>query len=84
MKHFRQSGETADVIVNLLSRVSKNYDIENKTVSFSADNAATNFGNVNRTGERNVFKQLKEQVNAHIIGAACDKLTMLLKLRVIS
>lgn len=49
----------------------KNYQIENKVIVFSADNAPTNFGSIHRTGDKNVFKQLKEKVNPHMIGAGC-------------
>lgn len=66
-----QLGETADIIINFLNRVLKNYDIENKFVVFSADNAPVNFGTVERTGDKNVLKQLTEQTNAHMIGAGC-------------
>lgn len=64
-------GETADIIVQLLERVSKFYQIERKFVAFSADNAPTNFGSVRRTGEKNVFKQLKDKINPNMIGAGC-------------
>ncbi|XP_031626296.1 uncharacterized protein LOC116342721 [Contarinia nasturtii] len=66
-----QKGETADIIVNLLSVTANNYDIENKIVVFSGDNAPTNFGSVHRTGSKNVFKQLKQRFNANMIGAGC-------------
>lgn len=49
----------------------KNYLIEQKAVVFSADNAPTNFGSVQRTGEKNVFKQLKDKFNPNMIGAGC-------------
>lgn len=68
---FSLLGETADVIVNLLIETANNYGIVNKIVAFSGDNAPVNFGNVHRTGSKNVFKQLKEQVNANMIGAGC-------------
>lgn len=69
--HFYQLGETVDIIIHLLCRVSKNYDIENKLVAFSADNAPVNFGSVHRKGDKNVLKQLKEQINVNMIGAGC-------------
>lgn len=68
---FFSIGETADVIINLLITAAKNYGIENKIAAFSGDNAPVNFGNVNRTGSKNVFKQLKEQMNPNMIGAGC-------------
>lgn len=69
-------GETADIIIKLLTTAAKNYEIENKIVSFSGDNAPVNFGNVNRTGNKNVFKQLKDQVNANMIGVGCTAHTL--------
>lgn len=48
-----------------------NYAIESKIVAFSADNAPVNFGNVHRTGQKNVLCQLKQRLNANIIGSGC-------------
>lgn len=46
------------------------FKVEKKLISFCADNAPVNFGNVNRSGENNVFAQLKKTY-PYLTGIGC-------------
>ncbi|XP_039953666.1 uncharacterized protein LOC120770336 [Bactrocera tryoni] len=63
-------GESSEIIVNLLNSAMNKLNINKKLVAFCGDNAACNFGNVNRTGTNNVFYKLK-QLYPGLIGVGC-------------
>lgn len=65
-----QSNETGVAVFDLLNTSIDSNNAREKLIAFFADNAPTNFGSVNRTGERNVFHRLKEQ-NPNILGIGC-------------
>lgn len=63
-------GETSDIIVNLLNAAMNKFNIKQKLVAFCGDNAACNFGNLERTGRNNAFYKLK-QLYPGLIGVGC-------------
>lgn len=64
-------GEKAKQIVNLLQETLEKWGVKDKTICFCADNCPTNFGNVERTGNQNVYYLLKSIINRHLIGVGC-------------
>lgn len=65
-----ENGETGELIFNVLKKTWETHDLGNKMVGFCADNAPTNFGTCERTGEKNVFARL-QQVMPHLVGIGC-------------
>lgn len=64
------SGETSDIIVDLIKKEMSEYNITKKLVAFCGDNVNTNFGGVNRGGKNNVYAKLKENY-PNLIGIGC-------------
>lgn len=65
-----ENGETGEIISQLLKNVLTSHNLFDKFVAFCGDNAPTNFGNINRGGDKNVFARLKE-LKQNIIGIGC-------------
>lgn len=65
-----ENGETGELIFNVLKRTWQTHNLGDKMVGFCADNAPTNFGTCERSGEKNVFARL-QQVMPHLIGVGC-------------
>ncbi|CAG5001982.1 unnamed protein product [Parnassius apollo] len=64
--------ETAETITQYIVNTLKKHGIEQKLVSFTADNANVNFGGINRpTGGQNVFVLLKQELQKQIVGVGC-------------
>lgn len=63
-----ERGETSEIIVNLLNTAMNKFNINKKLVAFCGDNAACNFGNLNRSGTNNVFYKLNQ---SRVIGVGC-------------
>jgi hypothetical protein len=51
-------GEIAELIHNKIVSVLKKFELEEKIISFSGDNANSNFGGIARKGKNNVFLKL--------------------------
>lgn len=57
------ANETAETITQYIVNTLRKHGIEQKIVSFTADNANVNFGGINRpTGGQNVFVLLKREL----------------------
>lgn len=65
-----ENGETGEIIFNLLQRTLQAYGLKKKMVGFGADNAPVNFGSCERTGEKNVFARLLQEIS-HLVGVGC-------------
>lgn len=63
-------GETGEIIFEMLKDTLEKNELMDKFVAFCGDNAPTNFGNVARSGEKNVFARLKT-LKSGIIGVGC-------------
>lgn len=64
--------ETAETITQYIVNTLRKHGIEQKLVSFTADNANVNFGGINRpTGGQNVFVLLKQELQKQIVGVGC-------------
>lgn len=70
LEFLSEKGETALIISNLVKNTAEKYDIKRKTVAFSADNCAANFGSSSRGGENNAYYLLK-QWKPKLIGIGC-------------
>lgn len=66
-----QKDETSATISNMIKDVLNQHNLTSKLVAIVADNTNTNFGGVNRKGEKNVYKILKDSVNAELLGVGC-------------
>lgn len=64
-------GETGKQIFEMLEAAWSKWNIQNKLVGYSADNAPVNFGSVDRTGDKNVFHQMQEKFNNKLVGVGC-------------
>lgn len=64
--------EKADTIIALLDSVCEKYRLEDKIISYSADNAAVNFGGLTRGGDVNVFHQLQARYGNKLVGVGCN------------
>lgn len=62
--------ENSDAIVGLLQNVITKYELHDKFVCFSGDNAKVNFGGVTRGGHNNAFSKLKA-LFPHLVGVGC-------------
>lgn len=65
-----QKGETSQIIANLIMKTADEFQIKNKIVAFCGDNAAANFGSVQRGGQNNAYYHLK-QWKKSLIGIGC-------------
>lgn len=63
--------ETSLEIGNELLETGRDWKLEDKVIAFGADNCPTNFGNVLRRGDNNVFARLKRNLGRSIIGIGC-------------
>uniref|UniRef100_A0A914W2U3 Uncharacterized protein n=1 Tax=Plectus sambesii TaxID=2011161 RepID=A0A914W2U3_9BILA len=64
--------ETAEDVTNLIKKSLFDYNLDPQLfTSFCADNTSTNFGGVKRRGLNNVYRLLKNDVNAEIVGVGC-------------
>lgn len=66
------SDEKADTIIDILNYVCKKYHLEEKIISYSADNAPVNFGGLTRGGNVNVFHQLQARYGKKLVGVGCN------------
>lgn len=64
-------GETGEQIFEMLKAAWSKWNIGNKIIAYSADNAPINFGSVNRTGDKNVFTRMQKEFNDILIGMGC-------------
>lgn len=55
-------GETTELIHSHIKKVVSNFDLKNKIISFSADNANKNFVGTQRKGKNNAFIKLKKYI----------------------
>lgn len=62
--------ETSETITNVLMEAAEQNNIKEKFVGFCGDNCPTNFGSVDRGGDKNVFYKLK-QLKPSMIGIGC-------------
>lgn len=69
LKHL--PGETGKQIFEMLEAAWLKWNIQNKLIAYSADNAPVNFGSADRTGDKNVFHQMQEKFNGKLIGMGC-------------
>lgn len=65
-----QSGETSEIIADLIIATAGRNDLMDKLVGFCGDNCVTNFGSRDRGGENNVYFRLK-QWKPSLIGIGC-------------
>lgn len=70
LEYASVKGETALIISDLIKNTAEKFDIKQKTIGFSADNCAANFGSSSRGGENNVYYLLK-QWKPKLIGIGC-------------
>ncbi|GBN25688.1 hypothetical protein AVEN_74584-1 [Araneus ventricosus] len=63
--------ETSEILTNHLCSVLLQNDLNNKVVGFCGDNCNTNFGDVKRAGQKNVFHRLKNSLGREINGIGC-------------
>jgi hypothetical protein len=63
--------ETSGTIGTELLGTGKDWKIVEKVIAFAADNCVTNYGGVNRNGEKNVFVRLKRELGRDIVGIGC-------------
>lgn len=64
-------GETGEQIFEMLEAAWSKWNIRDRMIAYSADNAPVNFGSVDRTGEKNVFARMQEVFNNNLIGMGC-------------
>lgn len=64
-------GDKAEHIFDLLEETWKEFKIQDKIIAFGGDNCPTNFGNINRTGPKNVYRRICDELGEHIIGVGC-------------
>ncbi|KAE9529165.1 hypothetical protein AGLY_011961 [Aphis glycines] len=64
-------GETSDILVEHHLKCIKKYSIDSKVVCLCADNTNTNFGDVKRKGQGNVFRKLQKSLSRPILGIGC-------------
>ncbi|KAL7406482.1 hypothetical protein ABVT39_020149 [Epinephelus coioides] len=64
-------GEKAEELAAEIMVVTEKFSLENKVVAFSADNANTNFGGLNRVGRVNVHTKVKNALQLEVIGLGC-------------
>lgn len=64
-------GETGEQIFAMLEAAWSKWNIQNKMIAYCADNAPVNFGSVDRTGDKNVFKRMQDVFNNNLIGMGC-------------
>ncbi|KAL0901818.1 hypothetical protein ABMA27_006985 [Loxostege sticticalis] len=64
-------GETAEMIYVSLMETLEKHNLKDKVIGFCADNANTNFGGVERSGQCNVFRKLQEGLGRQIVGVGC-------------
>lgn len=63
--------ETAETISDIIMKTLQKYDLTEKCISLTADNANVNFGGINRQAGRNVLTNLKNKLNKEIVGIGC-------------
>lgn len=63
--------ETSETIAEIIMKTLQKYDLSEKCISFTADNANVNFGGVNRPSGRNVLTNVQDQLKKDIIGVGC-------------
>lgn len=63
--------EKAFSISDMITTTLRERNLLQKCVSFTGDNCNTNFGGIARAGEKNVFYNLKRDVNKNLIGVGC-------------
>lgn len=63
--------ETSETIAKGLLEIGQQWKVTEKVVAFGADNCVTNFGGVNRNGDKNVFSRLKKELGREIVGVGC-------------
>lgn len=63
--------ETSETISTYLINTLNKFDITKKCIAFAADNCNTNFGGINRLGEKNVFNKLNVGLGKELIGIGC-------------
>lgn len=63
--------ETAETITEIIKSTLQKYDLLEKCVSYTADNANVNFGGVNRQPGQNVWTRIKNILGKEIVGVGC-------------
>lgn len=63
--------ETSETITEIILTTLQKYDLSEKCISFTADNANVNFGGINRPSGRNVLTNLQQQLKKDIVGVGC-------------
>lgn len=64
------SGETSQIIEDLITETAVKFRVKEKIVAYCGDNAKVNFGGVTRGGQNNVFARMKSWL-PHLIGIGC-------------
>lgn len=59
VEFYEKPGETAEMMFNMLRDTFMKWNVEIKIVRFCADNAPTDFGTVERRGNKKVFSCIK-------------------------
>lgn len=64
--------ETSETVAQYITETLQHLGIANKCVSFTGDNANTNFGGINRKEGNNIYSRLKTSLNnENLIGVGC-------------
>ncbi|CAH2109237.1 unnamed protein product [Euphydryas editha] len=69
---YSTPNETSETIAEIILKTLKKYDLSEKCISFTADNANVNFVGINRQSSgRNVLTNLQRLLHKDIIGVGC-------------
>lgn len=69
---YRLDDETGETVFNKLKIAIEKFRLQRKLVSFGGDNCVTNFGGVQRGGDKNVYNRLQEEFGEHLVGVGCN------------
>lgn len=64
--------ETGEMVFNKVKAVIDSFGLRKKFICYGGDNCNTNFGGVQRGGEKNVFNRLQDEFGQKIIGMGCN------------
>lgn len=70
LEYASVKGDTAVIISDVIKNTAEQYGINQKTIGFSANSCAANFGSSSRGGENNAYYLLK-QWKPKLIGIGC-------------
>jgi hypothetical protein len=64
------------MIADCVTQTLKDHGLHTERVEFSGDNTNTDFGGINRSGNKNVFHDLKHELQKELVSAGCPAYTL--------